>query len=74
MRETIPTIDTLSIRPLLQSSNATLKQWPGFLGEQHLPREVCRFTNYIIFHGGVVTAKAVDVNCLVITDVNNSIH
>ena len=37
-----------------------LKQWPGFLGE-HLPRKVCRFTNYIIFHGGV-TAKAVDVN------------
>ena len=41
-----------------------LKQQPGFLGEQRFPQEVTNFINYIIFHGGGVTAKVVNMNCL----------
>ena len=44
---------------------ATFKRRPGFLREQivgHLPREISRFTHYIIVHGGVVTVKVLDMN------------
>ena len=48
-----------------QYAIAAFKQRPGFLREEivgHLPREISRFTYFIIVHGGVVTVKVIDVN------------
>ena len=54
-----------SYNPHDQYAIAAMKRLPGSIVESvvgHLPREISRFTYFILVHGGIVLCKVIDIN------------